>query len=84
MKTIQVKQPILVDKDKNNFVVNNTSTLALIMGTKGLNGNYHIYNITKKDGKFIVPINEIIKRRKVLEQRKAEIEKTLDVIKQLI
>lgn len=73
-----------VKKEGSNIICNDLTTLQLIVGTKGVGGNYHYYGITKKGGKFIVPVKEVQKRMDYLNERIAKFNEYISIMKQVL
>ena len=79
-KTIELQ----VEKKGKYIICNDLPTLCLVCGTKGISGNYHLYNIQKKDNKFFVDIDFLKKRIKLLEERVKRTSDALDIMKQVV
>jgi hypothetical protein len=67
-----------------NVICSDTFTLSLILGTKGISGNHHVYGVEKRGTLFVVPLSSIKKRIEYLEERKQKIEESLEIMKQIV
>lgn len=73
-----------ITKKNKNFICGDLTTLSMLMGTKSVSGNFHLYNI-KKDGKnYIVPIKIVEERRDKIREAIRDYEKKLGVIEQFL
>ena len=81
-KTIQMD----ITKKGNKIICKDASILCLLMGTKGVYGNYHLkkYNIIKNGNTFILDINIIKKRIHELEFSRKRIDDYLDIMRQVV
>ena len=86
LNKMEIKKTITlnVDVHKKTITCYDTTTLQLVLGTKGACGNYHMYQITKKGNRFIIPMETIKNRIRMLEERKARIDDSLEVMKQVV
>ena len=73
----------IIRKD-DYFICKDLMTLQLIVGTKGVTGNLHIYNIQKKGNSYYVPVETIRKRIKELTERKERLEEYIDIMNQIL
>jgi len=83
---MEIKKAITLNikSTKNHIICSDTLTLQMVVGTSGVVGSLHMYNITKKDGKYYIPKNTIKERIQTLEQRKQKIEAYLSTMKQIL
>lgn len=81
---ITQKITINITKDKDKIICKDVATLQMIMGSKGVSGNCHLYNIERVNNTFVVSLDTIKKRILTLESRKEQIESSLQIMKQLI
>jgi len=73
-----------IEKEGNYIICRDLNTLCLIMGTKGVGGSMHIYNIERKKGKYYIPLSVIKERVKTLSLRKQQIEQSLEIMEQVV
>jgi hypothetical protein len=67
-----------------NLIFDDLRTLSLAMGTQSVSGNFHIFDIEKKENRYVVPIKAIRER---YEKKKKVVEKQieyLEIMKQII
>lgn len=80
--TVQIN--LSITKNDNFFVCHDLTTLQIIMGTKAVSGNLHIYDITKEHGYYYVPIETVRKRFEELTEKKKKLDETIRIIAQIL
>jgi len=81
---IKTSVKINVEKKGNRLIVYELGTLNMVMGSAGIGGNIHLYNIKKGKGYWEVPIATIKERIKYIEGRIVKQEKYLQIMRQVI
>jgi len=81
-KTINVD----VEKKNDNLICNDLTSLQLATGTASVVGNYHYYKIKVLNNpkQFIIPIEQVKKRIKVMKKQISNIEIKINIMEQLI
>ena len=73
----------IVRKD-DSVICPDLTTVSMALGSKAAAGNLKLYNVSKKDGSYIVPVDSIRRRIETLEKRKFQIGEYLKIMKQVI
>jgi hypothetical protein len=84
MKVIKKEIILKYEIKENSLIFDDLRTLSLAMGTQSVSGNLHIYDVEKKDNRYIVPLKSISER---YEKKKKVVEKQieyLEIMKQII
>ena len=86
MSKIQIKKTITLNLEKRgtNLIVGDLNTLALIYGSASVSGNERVYKYSKEQGMFVVPIEVIKNRIKVLKHRQEKLANKLEIMEQII
>lgn len=71
-------------KKGNNIACSDLATLGLILGTRGIAGNLNVYKVRKEKDTYVLHINNVKKRIRELENRKAKIDDYLRIMKQIV
>jgi len=77
MGKIKKEITLTYEVTKDHVIFNDLRTLSLAMGTQSVSGNYHMYDIKKKDGNFYVPIKSL---KEKYEKKKKIVEKQLEYL----
>jgi len=80
--TVQIN--LNISKNDKFFVCHDLTTLQIIMGTKAVSGNLHIYDITKEHGYYYVPIETVRKRFNELSEKKKKIDESIRIMAQIL
>ena len=73
-----------IEKKKGIIICRDLPTLCMVCGSKSVCGNLALYGVEKKGNKWYVGIDRIKERILILENRKADINNSLEIMKQLI
>jgi hypothetical protein len=68
----------------DSVICRDLATVTMVLGSKAVAGNLKLYNVSKEDGSYIVPVESIRKRISALEERKFRIDEYLKIMKQVL
>ena len=83
---MEIKKTITLNIRKQGkfFLVRDATTLKIICGTSAVDGNKHMYDITKKGKEFCVPIQIIKERIKIMSDKINDMQNRVDIMKQIV
>ena len=83
---MEIKKTIILSvvKKGKSFECGDLETLKLIMGATSVSGNLSTYGVKKVGNKFVVGVKTVKGRMLTLMERKAKIEKHLEIMRQVM
>lgn len=80
MKKVSV--PLI--KRAGNFIVKDSTTVCMLLGTSAATQSLHMYNARREKGVWIIPHKSVVERIQKTEERIASMQSKVDIMRQLV
>lgn len=81
---MSVTMELNIERETDFFICKDMMTLQLLLGSKGVAGNLHMYNVQKIRNDYYVRVSDVEKRLVLLTDRKERLEQSIKVIRQIL
>ena len=81
---IKHKITIPITKTGDTFICNNLLAVQLLLGSSSVSGNLSHYNVKKVGKKFIIPVEVVEERSKLLQSRYNELGEKITLINEVL
>jgi hypothetical protein len=79
-KTIKLS----VERNIDEIICNDLTTLSLVVGAKSVSGNLSYYKVKKVNNKYVVPVSVVVQRIGILEKRRNDLNESLDIMRLIV
>jgi hypothetical protein len=81
---ITKKVSIPIEKRKNKFYVKSSAALIMLMGSAGVFGNLTYYNVEKEGNTYVVDVEVVKDRLKIIKERLEDLQCKKQIIEQIL
>lgn len=81
---LQKMMEVPISRKGKNFIVKGAWAIPIVLGTTSVSGNMRLYKVKKEGDSYVVPIEVVEERVKLLEDRIKDLNCKIGLMKQVL